>query len=239
MVHTPRTGTSDSLGWFRRCECSTLLNYYSNLSMCDTFLIELLPPVDNRRLLTNPKETFDLNWSPATLIISHPNTDFLYQKIVHPVPEKTRFQMVIEIHNAILDGQSSCLFSNDPFEKIPVTTIEDFVLHPDDHFESHLLGEGLYNPGLLPSPRSGNQIYSSFFCTWYSTSVSPGVCVVETTCILRAFCNRQTLLMISHPVATKYSVWFRVNHSIIRTALMALVSLTNSTPVSPRFRSLV
>ena len=55
-----------------------------------------------------------------------------------------RFEMVIGIQNEILDGQSSCLFSNEPFQKIPVMTIEDFVLHSDDQIESHLLGNGLY-----------------------------------------------------------------------------------------------
>ena len=38
----------------------------------------------------------------------------------------------------ILDGLSSCLFSNEPFEKRPVMTIHNFVEHSDEHFESHL-----------------------------------------------------------------------------------------------------
>jgi len=29
-------------------------------------------------------------------------------------------------------------------QKTPVMAIEDFVLYSDDHFESHLLGNGLY-----------------------------------------------------------------------------------------------
>ena len=53
--------------------------------------------------------------------------------------------MVVEMEIDILDGQSSGLFSNEPFEKRPVMTIEDFVLHSDNHFESHLLGNGLYD----------------------------------------------------------------------------------------------
>jgi hypothetical protein len=36
------------------------------------------------------------------------------------------------------------IFSNEPFEKRSGMTIEDFGLHSDDHFESHLLGNGLY-----------------------------------------------------------------------------------------------
>jgi len=38
----------------------------------------------------------------------------------------------------------SGLFSNEPFEKKPVMTIEDFVLHSDELFESHLLANALY-----------------------------------------------------------------------------------------------
>jgi len=52
--------------------------------------------------------------------------------------------MIVEMQFEILDGQSSGFFPNEPFEKRPVMTIEDFVLHSDDHVESHLLGNGLY-----------------------------------------------------------------------------------------------
>jgi len=52
--------------------------------------------------------------------------------------------MVIGIQNEILDGESSSLFSNQPFEEKPVMTIEDFVLYSEDHFEFHLLGNELY-----------------------------------------------------------------------------------------------
>jgi len=44
----------------------------------------------------------------------------------------------------ILDGQSSGLYSNEPFGKRPVLTIEDFDFDFDDNFESHLFGNGLY-----------------------------------------------------------------------------------------------
>ena len=64
----------------------------------------------------------------------------LLQRVLQPVPEKMRLETQIEIP----DGQSSYLFSNEPFEKRPRVTIEDFGLHSDDHFESHLLGNGLY-----------------------------------------------------------------------------------------------
>jgi len=62
---------------------------------------------------------------------------------VRPVPEKIRLEMLVETQTKILDGQSSCLFSNEPFKKRPWMTIEDFGLHSNDHFESHLLGKGL------------------------------------------------------------------------------------------------
>jgi len=51
--------------------------------------------------------------------------------------------MLVETQIEILDGQSSYLFSNEPFKKRPGMTIEDFGVHSDDHFESHLLGNGL------------------------------------------------------------------------------------------------
>jgi len=54
--------------------------------------------------------------------------------------------MLVEMQIKILEDESSCIFSssNEPFEKRPVMTMEDFVLHSNDHFESHLLGNGLY-----------------------------------------------------------------------------------------------
>jgi len=55
-----------------------------------------------------------------------------------------RLEMVIGIQNEILDGGTWFLFSNEPYEKKPVMIIEDFVFNSDDHFESHLLGNGLY-----------------------------------------------------------------------------------------------
>jgi len=54
-----------------------------------------------------------------------------------------RLEMLVGVQLEILDDQSSGLFSNEPFEKKPAMTIEDFVLHSDGHFESHLLGIGL------------------------------------------------------------------------------------------------
>ena len=59
--------------------------------------------------------------------------------VIQPVPEKMRLEMLVEMLVEILDVQSSCLFSNESFEKRPVMTIEDFALHSDDHFECHLL----------------------------------------------------------------------------------------------------
>jgi len=50
-----------------------------------------------------------------------------------------RLEMLVETETEILDRQSAGLFSKEPFEKRPETTIEDFGLHSEDHFESHLL----------------------------------------------------------------------------------------------------
>jgi len=44
--------------------------------------------------------------------------------------EKMRHEMLVETHIEILNGQSSVLFSNEPFEKRPVMTIGDFVFVP-------------------------------------------------------------------------------------------------------------
>jgi len=51
--------------------------------------------------------------------------------------------MVVEMQIEILDDESSGLFSNEPFEKRPVLTIEDSVLHSDDNFESYPPRNGL------------------------------------------------------------------------------------------------
>ena len=44
-----------------------------------------------------------------------------------------RLEMVIRIQNEILDGESWGFFSNEPYKKKPVMTIEDFVLHSHDN----------------------------------------------------------------------------------------------------------
>ena len=64
--------------------------------------------------------------------------------MLQPVPEKMRLEMLVKTQIEILDGQSSYIFSNEPFEKRPGMTIEDLGLHSDYHFESRLLGNGLY-----------------------------------------------------------------------------------------------
>jgi len=79
-----------------------------------------------------------------------PGSPITAARSIQPVPTKTRLEMVIGMQNEIFDGQSSGLFSNEPFERKSLTTIEDFVLHSADHIESrlyiesHLLGNGLY-----------------------------------------------------------------------------------------------
>jgi len=54
-----------------------------------------------------------------------------------------RLEMVIGMQIKILDGQSSGLFSNEPFEKRLTMIIEDFDFYLDDNFESYLFGIGL------------------------------------------------------------------------------------------------
>ena len=70
-AQTPRAGTGDSVGWFRCYQCSSRINHDSNLSRCDTFLIRLLPPTNNRRWLPHPKETYDLNLGESLWAFSH------------------------------------------------------------------------------------------------------------------------------------------------------------------------
>jgi len=84
MAQTPRAGTGDSVGQFRRYQWSTLFNYDSNLSMCGTFLQKLIHLPDNRGLPPTPKETYDLNLNAVTLslVISNPNIFFWHQKFV-------------------------------------------------------------------------------------------------------------------------------------------------------------
>jgi len=63
---------------------TTLINYDINLSMCDTFLTNLLPLTDNCELLSTPKDLwfeFVPKYSEYS-DISNPNIDFWYQMIV-------------------------------------------------------------------------------------------------------------------------------------------------------------
>ena len=63
---------------------------------------------------------------------------------LQPVREKMRLEMVIVIEIKIVDGRSPGFFSNEPFKKRPVMTIQDSDFHSDDYFESHVFGDGLY-----------------------------------------------------------------------------------------------
>ena len=66
MAQTPRAGMSDSVGRFRRYRCSTLFNFDSNLSMCGTFLIKLLPQTPSI-FVDYCHVTYNLNLRAATL----------------------------------------------------------------------------------------------------------------------------------------------------------------------------
>jgi len=70
--------------------------------------------------------------------------DVTQSAALQPVPEKMRLEILVEMQIEILDGQNPGLFSNEPFKKRPVITIEDFDLHSNEHLESHLLGNWLY-----------------------------------------------------------------------------------------------
>ena len=52
--------------------------------------------------------------------------------------------MVIGIRNGILNDPSSGFFPNKPFEKKPMVIIQDSDLYSNNHFVSHLFGNGLY-----------------------------------------------------------------------------------------------
>jgi len=76
-----------------------------------------------------------------------------------PIPRKKRLKILVEMQIEMLDCQISGLFSNEPFEKRPVMTIDDFVSHSDDDIESRLFGNGF------------------FFCLCVCLSVCVCVCV--------------------------------------------------------------
>ena len=79
--------------------------------------------------------------SPKSVVMVDFQVNFgLIQSEKEARSREERLEMLREMQIEILDGQSSHLFSNEPFEKRPLMTMEDFVLHPNDHFESHLLG---------------------------------------------------------------------------------------------------
>ena len=67
IAQTPRAGTGDSVGRFRRCRCSTQFNYNCNLWY---FHAKIAPATDNCGLLPTPKETYALNLNAVTLRIS-------------------------------------------------------------------------------------------------------------------------------------------------------------------------
>jgi len=87
MAQTPRAGTGDSVGRFRRYRWSTLINYNSNLSMCGTFLQKSIHLPDYCGLLATPKEIHDLNLSAVTLSIwlfRFPTLIFGTQELYNP-----------------------------------------------------------------------------------------------------------------------------------------------------------
>ena len=63
--------------------------------------------------------------------------------ILQPIPEKMKLEMVIRIQIEILDGHHRFLFIRLIWKETSTFTFEIFVLYSDDHFESHLPGNGL------------------------------------------------------------------------------------------------
>jgi len=64
--------------------------------------------------------------------------------LLQPVSEKMRLEMVIGMQIEILDGHHRSLFKGLIWKETWTLTIEDFDLHFDEHFQSHLLGNGLW-----------------------------------------------------------------------------------------------
>jgi len=82
-----------------------------------------------------------------------------------------RLEILVGMQIRILNGQSSGLFLNESFEKRYVMTVEDFDVHFNEHFESHLFGNGALSllGGILvifvpPPPLSPFRFCNSFFC---------------------------------------------------------------------------
>jgi len=70
----------------------------------------------------------------------------IFHIFVQPDTGEMRPEIVIRMEIEILHGQTSGFFSNEPFEKRPVMTIEDLDVHSDDRFYSHFSVIGLYSP---------------------------------------------------------------------------------------------
>jgi len=105
MSQTPLAHTGDSVGRFRRYQCSTPFNYHSNLSMCGTFLQKAIHIQDNCGLLATPKEIYDLNLSTVTLSIwlsQTPASNFCAKELYNPIffssasiPSRQSFRMIV------------------------------------------------------------------------------------------------------------------------------------------------
>ena len=117
------------------CTTSTLMHYFYidalHLHWCIIFILMRYIYID--ALL--------LHWCITSTLMHYIYIDAL---LLQPVPDRMRLEMVIGMEMEILDFQSSCLFSYEPFEKRPAMTIEDLHFPFDDHFECHLFGNGLY-----------------------------------------------------------------------------------------------
>jgi len=125
-----------------------------------------------------------------------------------PIPKKMRLKMLVEIQIEILDCQISRLFSNEPFERRPVMTIDDFVLHSDDHFESHLFVNGVS--------------HDFFFCLC--------VCVpVSCVCVCVYVCDVCIHIIDVYPyehtcIHARAQIWAQVHNSCVHAFTHGLCS---------------
>ena len=95
---------------------------------------------------------------PWKVLLSSPISDL---KIYSPFPRRWDSKCSSKRKSKSSMVKVPFFFSNEPFEKNLWMTIEDFGLHSDDHFESHLLGDRLYVEISLKGIKE-----ISFFLSW-------------------------------------------------------------------------
>ena len=114
----------------------------------------------------------------------------------------------------ILNDQTSRLFSNkpsnEPFEKRPVMTIQDFNSHSDDHFESHL-----YIESHLP----GNGLFLNFKYRFCKTLTHASWFSYQTQCIAKKKSRVISRFLDSHRVLKKRTTKNKIDYEIWKSAV--------------------